>query len=117
MFNYASITKNLFIFLVLTLESCFNGRAGVHAQSAEKQIIEQELLTKARGNIEKYRKGDAVLLITDSLGKPLPNLDVEITQVTQDFLFGNLSEEIFRLNPQDAARFQEKFTGLLILLN
>lgn len=86
--------------------------ATVFALSPEKAKIEQELLAKARQNIEKYRKGDAAVVITDSKGQPLKDVKVEINQTTQDFLFGNLSEEIFRLSPDDAAKFQEKFTGL-----
>jgi len=107
-FNKIIPFKTIGYALLLVVLTVLRGQG----QSAEKKKIEQELLTKARKNIEKYRKSDGVLLITDSLGKRLPNLDVEINQVTQDFLFGNLSEEIFRLEPQDAARFQEKFTGL-----
>ncbi len=80
--------------------------------SDDKARIEQELLANARENIEKYRKGDASVVFVDSQGKPVENIQVEINQTTQDFLFGNLSEEIFRLSPEDAAKFQEKFTGL-----
>ena len=82
------------------------------AQSPEKAKIEQELLAKARQNIEKYRKGDASIVFTDSKGNPVNNVMVEINQITQDFLFGNLCEEIFRLSADDAAKFKEKFTGL-----
>ena len=80
--------------------------------SDDKARIEQELLAKARQNIEKYRKGDASVILTDSKGNPVKNVKVEINQTTQDFLFGNLSEEIFRLSADDAAKFQSKFTGL-----
>ena len=86
--------------------------ANILAQSPDKAKIEQELLAKARQNIEKYRKGDASVVITHSHGQPIKDIKVEINQTTQDFLFGNLSEEIFRLSPEDAAKFQEKFTGL-----
>ncbi|MGI8636377.1 MAG: hypothetical protein ACR2KZ_13345 [Segetibacter sp.] len=65
--------------------------------SAQDKIrIEKEYLLNAKQNIEKYRKGDASLLITDTDGKPLKNAQVEINQVSQDFLFGNLCEEVFR---------------------
>jgi len=78
----------------------------------EKALIEQRLLDKARQNIEQYRKGDATLVFTDSQGKPLKNIHVDINQTTQDFLFGNLSEEIFWLSPEDSSKFCKKFTGL-----
>lgn len=82
------------------------------AQTPEKARIEQELLANARQNIEKYRKGDASLVLVDAQGKPIKGAKVKINQVSQDFLFGNLSEEMFRLSPEDSAKFQEKFTGL-----
>lgn len=100
--------KQLLAILILILSFAET----VFSQSPEKARIEQELLAKARQNIEKYRKGDASVIITDSKGQPLKDVKVEINQVAQDFLFGNLSEEIFRLSADDAAKFQEKFTGL-----
>lgn len=63
---------------------------------AERLRVEKEYLAKAKQNIEKYRKGDAALVFTDAKGKPLRNLSVTINQVSQDFLFGNLCEEVFR---------------------
>ena len=63
-------------------------------QTESKQVnktkIEQEYLEKARRNIEKYRKGDASLRFADSGGGPLKGVAVEINQVSQDFLFGNI---------------------------
>jgi GH35 family endo-1,4-beta-xylanase len=56
--------------------------------------IEQEYLEKARKNIEQFRKGDASLLFTDSKGTPLKGITVEINQVSQDFLFGNIPWEL-----------------------
>jgi endo-1,4-beta-xylanase len=82
------------------------------AQSPEKAKIEQEYLAKARENIELYRKGDASLVIVDKLGNPIENIQVEINQISQDFLFGNLSEEIFRLSPEDSIKFEHRFTEL-----
>ncbi len=84
------------------------------AQPDDKKKVEEQLLTKARKNIEQFRKGNAVLIFTDSLGKPLKDSKVEINQQTQDFLFGNLSEEIFHpgLTATDAKKFQDRFTAL-----
>jgi GH35 family endo-1,4-beta-xylanase len=84
----------------------------INGQTAEKTLIEKELLAKARQNIEEYRKGDASLVFRDEQGKPIKNIRVEINQITQDFLFGNLCEEIFRLTPEDATKFEDKFISL-----
>ena len=71
-------------------------------------------MAKARAGIERVRKGDAVLTFVDSLGKPISGAAVTIDQQTQDFLFGNLSEEIFRpdLTAEQVKTFQDRFTAL-----
>jgi len=104
--QFLQIKRVFFLIFALILSG------SIVAQSPEKTKIEQELLVKARQNIEKYRKGNASVVFTDSKGIPIKDIKVEINQTTQDFLFGNLSEEIFRLSADDAAKFQEKFTGL-----
>jgi len=107
-------TENFYWLLIciICLQTGLSGH--VFAQSPDKIKIEQELLAKARSNIEQYRKGVAVIIITDSLGKPARNVKVEINQQTQDFLFGNLSEEIFspRLSTAEVAKFRDRFTAL-----
>lgn len=116
--NLKSLTRLILKSLVLT--ALFLPLLGMaqsrepQAPSAEKAKVEQELLAKARQHIEQHRKGDASVVITDARGKPLRNVKVEVNQVSQDFLFGNLSEEIFRpgLKPEEAEKFQEMFTGL-----
>lgn len=82
--------------------------------SPDKKKVEEELLSKARQNIENYRKGTASLKVYDSSGKPLKNIKVEINQQTQDFLFGNLIEESFsaRLTQEEAKTFRERFLAL-----
>ena len=81
---------------------------------ADKKRVEDELLSKAKQNIEMYRKGSVTLLFTDASGKPLRNCKLEINQQTQDFLFGNLSEEIFNpsLTRAEQDKFRERFTAL-----
>lgn len=83
------------------------------AQTPAGKRVEERLLAQARDNIERYRKGDGVLSFTDSLGKPVQG-KVEINQQTQDFLFGNLSEEIFdkRLSAVEQKKFRDRFVAL-----
>jgi GH35 family endo-1,4-beta-xylanase len=49
---------------------------------------EQLVLTRAKSDIEKYRKGDIQLRIVDAVGNPLSNYPVSFSQVSNDFLFG-----------------------------
>ena len=45
-------------------------------------------LEKALQDIEKYRKGNAILQLVDGNGKPMDGVDIGATQITHDFLFG-----------------------------
>ena len=45
-------------------------------------------LEKASQDIEKYRKGNATVTFVDENGRPIEGADVEITQISHDFLFG-----------------------------
>lgn len=49
---------------------------------------EQLVLTRAKSDIGKYRKGDVQLRIVDAAGEPLSNCAVNFSQVSNDFLFG-----------------------------
>ena len=90
------------------------------SEDVEKTIIEKEYLDKARKNIETYRKGDASIIVVDAKGEPVKNVKVEINQVTQDFLFGNLAFEIGGFAPKvpyKVDEFKEKFKALFIFAN
>ncbi len=88
--------------------------ADTAAINVAHQLTEQRLLKKAQLDIEKFRKGDAFLQVTDTDGRPLKNCKVTINQTSQDFLFGNLIEEIFRkgVKPADTTVFINKFKAL-----
>ena len=61
------------------------------------------------------RKGDATLIFLDAQGKPLKNLQIDINQVSQDFLFGNLVFEIAGFAPKEPYKvevFKERFKAL-----
>ncbi len=84
-------------------------------ERGKKTVLEQEYLAKARQNIELIRKGEAALNFVDAQGKPLKNLQIDINQVSQDFLFGNLMFELTGSSPKDSlkvAAFKEKFKAL-----
>ncbi len=84
------------------------------AQKVDKQIINDSLFLLANDNIEKFRKGDLEIKIVDENGVGISNVSLEINQISHDFLFGNLSEEIFRENVSkaDFDKFSKHFTDL-----
>jgi len=49
-----------------------------------------QLLKEASENVEKYRKGDATISFSYQSGDTITNGQVEIEQISQDFLFGNI---------------------------
>lgn len=105
---FQKITKNL-LFLFGLLPAIM-----VSAQSAEQKKVEEKLLLEAKQNIEKIRKGPAKLTVVDENGKPVRNVKIHINQQTQDFLFGNLSEEVFNasLTEEERIKFTDLFKGL-----
>ncbi len=83
--------------------------------TTEKSIVEKEYLERARKNIEQYRKGDASLVFVDADGAPVKNIQIEINQVTQDFLFGNLVFDIAGIatkEPYKVDEFKARFKAL-----
>jgi len=49
---------------------------------------EKLALDRAKSDIEKYRKGDVQLRIVDANGNPLSNYQINVSQISNDFLFG-----------------------------
>jgi GH35 family endo-1,4-beta-xylanase len=66
----------------------------VFCQDVEE--TEKKLLEQAEENIEKYRKGDALIQFQDAKGKALKNASVEIVQESHDFLFGCIIFDFIR---------------------
>jgi endo-1,4-beta-xylanase len=88
-------------------------------EKERNKVVEQEYLEAARKSIEKIRKGDASIVFVDPKGKPIRNLQVEVNQVTQDFLFGNLVFHIAGFAPKggvnDADLYKQRFKDLFNL--
>lgn len=65
-------------------------------------------------DIEKYRKSDAVITVSDRRGRPIEGASVQVEQVTHDFLFGC---NIFMLdrfsNEEENAKYRDLFKRLL----
>lgn len=57
-------------------------------------------------NIERYRKGDAAILLVGQDGKPLPQATLEIRQQTHEFLFGC---NLFVLRQLDTPELNAKY--------
>jgi len=52
------------------------------------QKLEQEILKQAERDIERYRKSDVLIKVLDAEGKPLRGAQIEVHQISRDFLFG-----------------------------
>jgi len=71
------------------------------------------LRTKADETIERHRKGTARLSFVAASGEPWQGLEVEITQKSQDFLFGNLIFDLVGSDPPYRPDlFKERFLEL-----
>ena len=84
-------------------------------ETASRERIEREYLAKARANIEQFRKGDVAITVTDGLGRPVQGAQIEVNQVTQEFLFGNQIWEMAGMWPKDQAKLdvlKQRFKAL-----
>jgi GH35 family endo-1,4-beta-xylanase len=71
------------------------------------------LLQLAAENIDRCRKGKVTVHLQTSSGSPLPGVEVEFVQKTQDFLFGNLVFDLVWGNPSVRPElFKERFLEL-----
>lgn len=75
-----------------------------------------EHLQLSNKNVERFRKDDAKLSFITQDGKPAAGLEVEVTQKTQDFLFGNLIFDLVWSDPPyQPALFKQRFLELFNL--
>ena len=79
--------------------------------AADAQAVGDAALTKARANIEKFRKGAAQIKIVDERGKPVSSVNLKIRQVAHDFKFG-CYVQLYQLPPQYLALYEQRFTRL-----
>lgn len=67
---------------------------------------EEVSIEQAKYDIEKYRKGDVRILVTDADGKPVPDCRITYNQNSSDFLFG--------ANPLGAdGSYNQAYAGLM----
>ena len=71
-----------------------------------RETTEGVLLEKASENVETYRKGNGTIQFKTPSGEPLAGVEIQVTQKSQDFLFGNL---IFDLLPPESPYRPELF--------
>lgn len=69
---------------------------------------------RANHDIEKYRKRDAVLTLTDATGKPLAGVTVEIKQTRKAYPFGAAISGAFLRTPQWQQNFLKHFNTAVL---
>jgi GH35 family endo-1,4-beta-xylanase len=69
-----------------------------------------QLLAEAPARIEQHRKADAVIVVRDAAGRPVPDTRVEVTQTRHEFLFGcNIFQWGHAGSEADEAAYRERF--------
>lgn len=80
--------------------------------SERRKVLEQFELQKdfmqqpVAANIEKYRKGDAAVTLTDETGAPVANADIRVNQTGHEFRFG---ANLFMLDEMETPEKNEKY--------
>ncbi|MUG96322.1 glycoside hydrolase [Scytonema sp. UIC 10036] len=68
----------------------------------------------AAQNIEKYRKGDLTVVVTDANGNPIPNADVRVAMKRHAYSFGSAIDDVLLLssNNPDGERYRDNVLRL-----
>ena len=73
----------------------------------------QEIMQKAAGNVARFRKGEAHLMFKTSSGAAARDIEIQIVQKSQDFLFGNLAFDlVWGETPYQPDLFKQRFLEL-----
>ena len=85
--------KKLYVLMITVASSIISVLYPVIASAQTQTVkeVEERLLKQAAENIEKYRKGNAIIEFKTASGDPLRNAKVEVKQTKHDFLFGGLT--------------------------
>ncbi|HUU27347.1 MAG TPA: endo-1,4-beta-xylanase [archaeon] len=85
----------------------------IAAQESDVANIESAMLKKAAQNIEQYRKGEAVISFKTESGSAFQDAEVEITQISHDFLLGAIIFDlVWEENPYRPELFKQRFKDL-----
>jgi len=104
--RFLTVVKALPI-VTLLFSSALSGR------EARVESVEAALLKKAAENIEKYRKGTAVIEFRTESGAAVRDASVEITQLTHEFLFGAIIFDLVRgAEPYRPELYKRRFREL-----
>jgi len=87
--------------------------AVAHSQETDVRIVEAELLKKVEANIELHRKGDTIISLQTTEGKPLKHTQVEVIQTEHEFLFGCIIFDLVWQNePYRPELYKQRFQEL-----
>ena len=80
-------TLSLLVGVILCHVAMSLAAAVVEAEKAAEKR-EQEIVAATQSAIEKNRKSDMKIRVVDAAGRPLPGINISVTQTSHDFLFG-----------------------------
>ena len=96
----------------LTLATMGGAAAGL-PESYVRIWRDPAALQRIDGNIEQYRKGEAVIEVVDAAGRPVPDAPLVIAQQRHEFLFGcNLFALEQLATPELNRKYEAAFTNL-----
>jgi endo-1,4-beta-xylanase len=89
----------------------------LRAQSGSN-LTRDAVMKQAAANVEQYRKSEALIRLVDPEGRPVQGATLEITQQTQDFLFGAILFDLVwdqDMSPEREQLLKERFSGVFNL--
>lgn len=99
--------------LIIWLFLIFTKSALAQVSDYDQLWSNPKVVDRIQTNIEKYRKGDAVIELVGKNGKPLPDLEITIEQQSHEFLFGC---NLFALGQLKTEELNRKYESAFINL-
>jgi len=94
--------------------ACWLAAPGLRGAEPNSTADEAELLSRAKEQIEKHRKGDGVIVVRDASGKPIANAILKLEQTRHQFLFGCNFFMFGRIrDPEREEEYRRRFASLL----
>jgi endo-1,4-beta-xylanase len=83
------------------------------AESSRPKADDEEILSQNQARIARHRQSDAVLVLRDASGKPIPRATVKVEQTRHDFLFGCNFFQFGRMgDPAIEEAYRARFTAM-----
>ncbi|MBP7377842.1 MAG: hypothetical protein KA956_15350, partial [Pyrinomonadaceae bacterium] len=108
--GFRIVGLSAFAFLAILNFGCSTSARSVSAEP-EREQRNRIAMESAKASIDKFRKGEINITVVDETGRPVPNAEITIQQISHTFKFGCYLK-IDDLDPAKLPNYQRRFSAL-----